>query len=120
MRKNDLAPAEERRSDIESYVKILIKLPPKISQSSVFFCQRRGTDPERYLQFPQRIDRLSGDEETCTSFSDVSSNQEGKNTRQTNDLLKTNQGKEDYAEVSYTNLTFEASGSMEREGPVKS
>lgn len=121
-RKSDLALAEERKSDIESYVKTLIKLPPKISQSSVLvsFFQRRGTDPERFHQFPQRINRLSRDEETCNSFTDVSSTQEGKNTPRVNDCLNTNPAKEDYAQVSYTNLTFEASGSMERERPLKS
>lgn len=120
--KSDLALAEERKSDIESYVKTLIKLPPKISQSSVLvsFFQRRGTDPERFHQFPQRINRLSRDEETCNSFTDVSSTQEGKNTPRVNDCLNTNPAKEDYAQVSYTNLTFEASGSMERERPLKS
>ncbi|KAJ7364976.1 hypothetical protein OS493_007610 [Desmophyllum pertusum] len=35
-RKSDLALAEERKPDIESYIKKLIKLPPKISQSSIW------------------------------------------------------------------------------------
>lgn len=85
----------------------------------VSFFQRRDTDPERFHQFPQRINRLSRDEETCNSFTDVSSTQEGKNTPRVNDCLNTNPAKEDYAQVSYTNLTFEASGSMEREATKK-
>lgn len=55
-RKSDLALAEERKSDIESYVKILIKLPPKILQACWFPFSKEGAPIRNvFTNFPKGL-----------------------------------------------------------------
>ena len=111
-RKSDLTLAEERKPDIESYVKKLIKLPPKISQSNIVmsFFERKQSDPEWFQQFPQGIDR-EGDHVDIIDSKDLMTGKtvkEGQQVLQGEDLFYEN----DSAQDSYMNPTFEASGSL--------
>ena len=112
-RKSDLTLAEERKPDIESYVKKLIKLPPKISQSNIVlsFFKRKQSDPEWFQQFPQGINRLDDDHVDIIDSKDSATEntiKEGQQVLQEADLLY----EDDIGEDSYLNPTFEASGSL--------
>ncbi len=104
-----MALAEERKPDIESYVKKLIKLPPKISKSGIVvsFFQRRQTDPEWFQQFPQGINQ-PGDHhvDSFDSKTEVKI-KVSKQVLQDTDMLYDDSGQD-----SYLNPTFEASGSL--------
>lgn len=115
-RRNDLALAEERKPDIESYVKNLIKLPPKISQSNILmsFFKRKQSDPNWFQQFPQGINRLGDDhvdiidsKESTTEITIKEGQQGCQQVLQGADLLYDDSGQD-----SYLNPTFEASGSL--------
>jgi len=111
-RKSDLALAEERKPDIESYVKKLIKLPPKISQSNIVmsFFERKRSDPGWFQQFPQGINRQGDHVDIIDSKDLMTENtvKEGQQVLQGADLLY----EENSALDSYVNPTFEASGSL--------
>lgn len=116
-RRNDLALAEERKPDIESYVKNLIKLPPKISQSNILmsFFTRKQSDPNWFQQFPQGINRLGDDhvdiidsKESTTEITIKEGQQGYQQVLQGADLLYD----DDSGQDSYLNPTFEASGSL--------
>ena len=58
--KSDLTLALERRPEIETYMKELLKLEPKVSQSSLVtsFFHRRPNDPECFNQFPLQLNTM--------------------------------------------------------------
>lgn len=111
-RKSDLTLAEERKPDIESYVKRLIKLPPKISQSNIVtsFFKRKQSDPEWLQQFPQGINRQGDIVDIIDSKDSTTENtvKESQHVLQGADLLYEDGSGLD----SYLNPTFEASGSL--------
>lgn len=97
---------------IASYIKDLIKLPAKISQSSVVvsFFQRKQSDPERFQQFPQNINKLS---ECGNSFESQTENK-GVSQEPVNNIGLFKDGVDNKKET-YVNPTFEASGSLSRD-----
>jgi len=109
LRKSDLTLAEERKPEIESYVKKLIKLPPKISQSNIVmsFLKRKQSDPEWFQQFPQGINRQGDHVDISDSKDSTTENtvKEGQQVLQGADLLC----EDDSGQGSYLNPTFEAS-----------
>jgi len=109
LRKSDLTLAEERKPEIESYVKKLIKLPPKISQSNIVmsFLKRKQSDPEWFQQFPQGINRQGDHVDISDSKDSMTENtvKEGQQVLQGADLLY----EDDSGQGSYLNPTFEAS-----------
>jgi len=109
LRKSDLTLAEERKPEIESYVKKLIKLPPKISQSNIVmsFLKRKQSDPEWFQQFPQGINRQGDHVDSSDSKDSMTENtvKEGQQVLQGADLLY----EDDSGQGSYLNPTFEAS-----------
>ena len=111
-RKSDLTLAEERKPDIESYVKRLIKLPPKISQSNIVmsFFKRKQSDPEWLHQFPQGINRQGDIVDIIDSKDSTTENtvKESQHVFQGADLLY----EDDSGLDSYLNPSFEASGSL--------
>lgn len=112
-RKSDLALAEERKPDIESYVKKLIKLPPKISQSNIVmsFFKRKESDPVWFQQFPQGINRPGNDHIGIIGSKDSTTEntiKEGQQVLQGADLLYEDNSVPD----NYLNPTFELSGSL--------
>ena len=113
-RKSDLTLAEERKPDLESYVKRLIKLPPKISQSNIVmsFFKRKQSDPEWFQQFPQGINR-QGDtvdiiESKDSTIENTVKESQHVHVLQGADLLY----EDDSGLASYLNPSFEASGSL--------
>lgn len=109
LRKSDLTLAEERKPEIESYVKKLIKLPPKISQSNIVmsFLKRKQSDPEWFQQLPQGINRQGDHVDISDSKDSTTENtvKEGQQVLQGADLLY----EDDSGQGSYLNPTFEAS-----------
>ena len=98
---------------IASYIKDLIKLPAKISQSSVVvsFFQRKQSDPECFQQFPQNINKLS---DRGDSFESQTENKEGVSQEPVDNIVLYKDGVDNEKET-YLNPTFEASGSLSRD-----
>ena len=98
---------------IASYIKDLIRLPAKISQSSVVvsFFQRKQSDPECFQQFPQNINKLS---EHGNSFELQTENKEDVSQEPVDNIGLFKDGVDNQKEY-YVNPTFEASGSLSRD-----
>lgn len=108
-----MALAEERKPAIDSYIKDLVWLPAKISQSSIVvsFFQRRQTDPEWFQQFPQKINRFG---EHGNSFDQSKAVYIKEDTQEPHitGSFKDDIDCLDSGHESYMNPSFEASGSV--------